>query len=122
MKNYILLAIVVIMGALSHIGCAKIIMIDNGEERKGQVFVKVLKRVVDMKYEKKRYKNDIKERKNLSAAYNNLGLIYTKEGKFEKAEAKLQTAIKLDPNCDISHNAWAEAYSRQGKLAHAESE
>ena len=47
-----------------------------------------------MKYEKKRYKNDIKERKNLSTAYNNLGLIYTKERKFAKAEAKLKTAIK----------------------------
>ena len=53
-------------------------------------------------------------------AYNNLGVVYAKQGKFDEAVAQFQLAIRLIPTNVSFYRNLALAYSQQGKKAEAE--
>ena len=55
-----------------------------------------------------------------SNAYNNLGNVYARLGRFSEAVEQYKLAIRLDPaNAAIYHNL-ASTYNQQGKKAEAE--
>ena len=58
-------------------------------------------------------------RSDVAAAYNNRGMAYTYQGKFEQAIADLDEAIRLQPNYPDAYGNRGNAYTNQGQLVQA---
>jgi Flp pilus assembly protein TadD len=66
------------------------------------------------------YKNALNTAPSYAPSYNNLGIIYATQGKFDEAVALFKKAIQLTPKNPKYHRNMALAYLQQGKTAEAE--
>ena len=57
-----------------------------------------------------------------ATAYNNRGVVYYKQGKFDEAIADYTQAIRIDPNFALTYSDRGNAYDEQGDKAKAEAD